>query len=126
MSQPVVRVELTQTNFRPGDELAGAFVIPGGLPTNTKSLELSVLWHTSGKGTEDMGVSFYQGWKSEDDTLADLPNPSTFTVSLPQTPWTYDGTLIKIHWLVRVRLRYGGEYEVVVEAPFTLSPAGAT
>jgi hypothetical protein len=125
MTEPAIHLELAAPRYLPGAELAGVFVIPGGPPEDTRSVELSVLWRTSGKGTEDFGVTFYQAWKAEDGTLATLPNPNTFTVKLPQTPWSYDGELIKIHWLARVRLRYGppgNTQEVVREAEFLLAP----
>lgn len=123
--EPDVRVELAATAYPPRGELAGVFVIAGGPPPDTRSVELSVLWRTSGKGTEDIGVVFYQGWKPDDGTLAGLPNPNTFAVVLPPTPWSYDGPLIKIHWLARVRVRWGGEgdaRELVRDAEFTLTP----
>ena len=124
MTEPDIHVEVSGAAFRPGDELSGAFVIPGGPPEDTESVELSVLWHTSGKGTEDLGVIHYQGWTAADATLADLPNPGTFSVRLPNTPWSYDGTLVKIHWVARVRVRFGTAGEVVAEAPFVLAPRG--
>src|SRR5262245_12628677 len=125
MSHSEARLELAAAAYRPGDELAGVFVIPGGPPTDTRSVELSVLWHTSGKGTEDIGVIFYRAWKVDDGTLAELPNPHTFAVPLPRAPWSYDGELIKIHWLARLRLRFGPEghtEEVLRDAEFTLAP----
>lgn len=123
MTDPDIRIELVASAYRPGEELAGAFVIPGGPPVDTRSVELSVLWHTSGKGTEDLGVIHYRAWKAEDETLAGLPNPGTFTVALPRTPRSYNGELIKIHWLARVRLRWGEPghtSELVRDAEFTL------
>ena len=123
--EPEVRLELIETTHRPGGELAGAFVIPGGPPPDTRSVEFSVLWRTSGKGTEDIGVIHYRGWKQPDGTLADLPNPHAFTLALPKTPWSYDGELVKIHWLARVRVRWGPEgdtRELVRDAEFTLTP----
>lgn len=121
-----VRVELAATACPPGGELAGVFVLAGGPPPGTKSVELSVLWHTSGKGTEDMGVVHYQAWKPDDGTLGALPNPGTFAVKLPRSPWSYDGGLLKIHWLARLRVRweqFGRTLEHVRDAEFTLSPA---
>lgn len=123
--EPDVRLELAATAYPPRGELAGVFVIAGGPPPDTRSVELSVLWRTSGKGTEDIGVVFYRAWKPDDGTLAEFPNPNTFAVVLPPTPWSYDGTLIKIHWLARVRVRWGGEgetRELVRDAEFTLAP----
>src|SRR5262245_29949120 len=105
--EPEVRVELNGAEYRPGDEVSGAFVIPGGAPPDTESVELSVLWHTSGKGTEDLGVIHYRSWSAADGTLAAMPNPGTFSAVLPRTPWTYDGELVKIHWVARVRVRHG-------------------
>lgn len=125
MHGPEVRLELAATAYRPGDELAGAFVVAGGPPPDTKSVEFSVLWRTSGKGTEDLAVIHFRAWTAEDGTLAGLPNPHTFAVPLPRTPWSCDGELIKIHWLARVRLRYGEPgrtHEVVRDAEFTLAP----
>jgi hypothetical protein len=122
--EPEVRVELTGDRFHPGDEVGGAFVLPGGAPADAESVELSVLWHTSGKGTEDLGVIHYQGWSAADGTLDAMPNPGTFAVRLPNTPWSYDGTLVKVHWVARVRVRYGATGEVVAEAPFVLAPRG--
>ena len=127
MSHSEARLELAATAYRPGGELAGAFVIPGGPPAGTRSVEFSVLWHTSGKGTEDIGVVYYRAWKADDDTLAAMPNPYTFAVPLPRAPWSYDGELVKIHWLARLRLRFGEPghtREVVRDAEFTLTPAG--
>ena len=48
MTESDARVELGRTDNRPGDELAGAFVFPGGPPADAESVELLVLWHTSG------------------------------------------------------------------------------
>ncbi|MFO0798124.1 MAG: hypothetical protein U0804_11670 [Gemmataceae bacterium] len=120
--KPEVRVEIVGGRFHPGDELRGAFVLPGGPPADADSVEVSVLWHTSGKGTEDLGVIHFQDWTTAAGTLPELPNPGTFAVRLPNTPWSYDGTLVKIHWVARVRLRFGGAGEVVAEAPFVLAP----
>lgn len=127
MTEPDIRLELAATACTPGGELAGVFVISGGPPPDTRSVELSVLWRTSGKGTEDIGVVFFQAWKAEDGTLAALPNPNTFAVNLPRTPWSYDGELIKIHWLARVRVRHGipgHTEETICDAEFILVPAG--
>jgi hypothetical protein len=126
MAEPDIRIELAIPRYTSGDELSGVFVIAGGPPADTRSVELSVLWRTSGKGTEDIGVVHYQAWTPEDGTLTALPNPNTFTARLPRTPWSYDGELVKIHWLARLRLRYGrpgDTQEVVRDAEFTLVPA---
>ena len=126
IDDPTIRLELATTSYPPRGELAGVFVIAGGPPADTRSIEFSVLWRTSGKGTEDIGVVHYQAWKPEDGSLAALPNPNTFAVALPPTPWSYDGQLIKIHWLARLRIRWdsgGRSRETVEDVEFTLAPA---
>ena len=127
--EPSIRLELAARSLAPRGELAGVFVIAGGPPTDTKSIEFSVLWRTSGKGTEDIGVVHYEAWKPDDGTLAALPNPNTFAVVLPPTPWSYNGNLVKIHWLARLRVRWeslGRTREVVKDVEFTLNPAART
>ena len=104
LDKPDVRVEVAGERFHPGDEVAGAFVLAGGPPADCESVEFSVLWFTSGKGTEDLGVVHYQRWATADGTLGELPNPGSFAVRLPNTPWSYDGTLVKIHWAARLRV----------------------
>lgn len=124
--EPDIRLELAARAYPPRGELAGVFVIPGGPPPDTRSVELSVLWRTSGKGTEDIGVVHYQAWNAADGTLEGMPNPNTFAVILPPTPWSYDGELVKIHWLARVRVRWealGRTRELVRDTEFTLAPA---
>jgi hypothetical protein len=126
--EPDLRLELIGTALRPGGELAGAFVIPGGPPPGTRSVEFSVLWHTSGKGTEDLQAIHYRAWKNDDGTLATLPNPHAFTVTLPKTPWSYDGKLVKIHWVARLRVRWvsdGRTHEALRDTEFVLTPEGA-
>ena len=126
IDEPSIRLELAAPAYPPRGELAGVFVIAGGPPPDTKSIEFSILWHTSGKGTEDIGVVHYQAWKTNNGTLDAMPNPNTFAVKLPSTPWSYDGQLIKIHWLARLRLRWeslGRSREVVKDVEFTLGPA---
>jgi hypothetical protein len=122
--EPEARVDIAGDRFHPGDEVGGAFVLPGGPPADTESVAVSVLWHTSGKGTEDLGVIYFRDWTTADGTLPELPNPGTFSVRLPNTPWSYDGTLVKVHWVARVRVRFGTAGEVVAEAPFVLAPRG--
>jgi hypothetical protein len=122
---PDIRVELAATTYCGGEELTGELVIADGPTAATQRVEFSVLWHTSGKGPEDLGVIHFQVWKAEDGSIAQMPNPNTFAVKLPRTPWTYDGELIKIHWLVRVRLRFdlsGVPGEVGQDVPFVLIP----
>src|SRR5262249_25096901 len=103
MSQPEIEVRLEQEAYQGGDLLAGAFVIEAGSDDELTTLELSVLWHTSGKGDEDMGVIYFEDWSAAQGKPFDRSRPHGFEVRLPRTPLSYDGFLLKIHWCVRVR-----------------------
>jgi hypothetical protein len=120
MSSPPIQVRLEQECYRPGELLAGAFALSADEPAELTRLELSVLWHTEGKGDEDLGVIHFEEWSGERAASFDLCQPHGFSVTLPRTPLSYDGVSIKIHWCARVRARWAGREETVAEAPFLL------
>jgi hypothetical protein len=118
MSECDVVVRLEQQSYRPGDELMGAFRVIGE-PLQQYTIELSVLWRTEGKGDEDLGVILFEEWSPQARPFAfDLPQP--FRIHLPRSPLSYDGVLIKIRWLARVRVRWGAAGERLAEEPFQL------
>ena len=113
-----MELRLDQESYRPGEALTGVFQVDGEPPEEYR-LELSVLWHTEGKGDEDLRVILFQEWSSEKKPL-DFEQPQSFSVRLPRTPLSYDGQLIKILWLVRVRMRWIPYGEMLTETPFLL------
>jgi len=121
MPADMIRLQLEQEEYAPGDLLVGAFCLDEQ-PPDLESVELSVLWQTEGKGDEDLDAIHHTAWNRSTDTLASLANPQEFSVTLPRSPWSYDGTLIKICWCVRVRARWGRQGEEVCEASFQLGP----
>lgn len=120
MSTLEAAVRLEQHTHHPGDELLGAFRIVGE-PSEKYTIELSVLWRTEGKGDEDLGVILFQEWSSETRPF-DFDQPQAFSIRLPRSPLSYDGELIKIRWLARVRVRWGSEGEALAEESFVLAP----
>jgi hypothetical protein len=120
MSRPEIEVRLEQEAYRPGDLLAGAFALEAGPDDELVNLELSVLWHTSGKGDEDMGVVHFEDWSAEQGRPFDRGRPHGIEVRLPRTPLSYDGFLIKVHWCVRVRARWARGQPTMREVPFQL------
>jgi hypothetical protein len=123
MSEPRGSIRLEKDAYRPAELLAGAFQITGD-PLERYTIELSVLWRTEGKGDEDLGVILFQEW-TQGEVPFDFRAPQEFTVELPRSPLSYDGVLVKIHWLARVRLRWPSESEVIAEEPFRLGPVRA-
>ena len=119
-------VELATAVCRPGDELAGTFAVPGGLPPDARTVELSVLWEATSQAAPTV-VLYRDLGGGGLGTLRELADPQPFAVRLPAAPWSYAGRLVTIGWLARVRVRCGGDgrlREVVREAPFIVSPTG--
>lgn len=128
MSEPTVFVGFAndQRHYRPGDILSGHYRVEGIDPAQLEALELSVLWHTEGKGGEDLAVHLFQRFLADDNGRLDGRQAGWFSTELPPSPLSYEGRIVKIHWCVRVRLFFSGGREIVREEPFQLghvSPA---
>ena len=104
----------------PGDVLEFEFSIHRIAPEKIDSLEASVLWATEGKGSEDIGVLFFERLSGNELTSAPLENPRVLTTRLPQCPLSYEGRLMKIRWCVRLRLFLSDGREISAEQPFYL------
>jgi hypothetical protein len=107
-------------SFNPGDLLAGQFVLEGIAPEDLRSVELSVLWHTEGKGEEDMSVHFFERLDPQNGQEFNPLLPHLFSTTLPNSPLSYAGFIVKICWCVRVRVFLARGKELSVEVPFQL------
>jgi len=91
----VITIAIDQTRLAAGSVLRGRVSFDeeeGG----RGSVELSVLWETSGKGDTDLGVLQFE-------TITNARGEHAFEAQLPLLPLTYDGVIVKIGWLVRAR-----------------------
>lgn len=106
--------------YHPGETLAGSygFDFVGG--DEIQAVEISVLWHTEGKGSEDMGVHAFWRHAIEKGDWIDPRRPGRFSTVLPKSPLSYSGVLIKLFWSVRVRLYLENGLETVEDLPFRL------
>jgi hypothetical protein len=122
MSEPdvVVGFESDQRVFRPGEILSGHYRVSGIDPAQLTALELSVLWHTEGKGDEDLAVHLFQRFLADEAGRLDGRQAGWFSTQLPPSPLSYDGRIVKIQWCVRVRLFLAGGREIVREEAFQL------
>jgi len=84
-------------------------------------LEASVLWFTEGKGDVDLQVHSFHQWNASDLQQLDLSLWHGFRCELPFSPLSYEGTLLRINWCVRMRLFCEGGKEIVVQTPFHLT-----
>ena len=106
--------------YYPGETLVGNYSISDDRSSIVESLEISVLWRTEGKGSEDVGVHAFWKLSSLDGDWIDPLRPGRFSTKLPKSPLSYEGNLIKIRWYARIRAFLANGTQLVDEAPFRL------
>jgi hypothetical protein len=116
----VIRIDGTKRQFEPGELIGGDYFIDGAAPDQVRAAELSVLWHTEGKGDEDLAVHHFDRISMETNPDWDPRQPRSFEAKLPNSPLSYDGVIVKIRWRVRVRAFLVGGRELVEEQRFQL------
>ena len=87
------------------------------------AIESSVIWVTEGKGEEDIGVHFFERRNRASFAIDTFDRPQRLSTVLPQSPLSYDGQILKVRWLVRVRLFLTGGREFIFDRQFQLSLA---
>ena len=122
MKDPHVSLRLIGDSriFYPGQTLSGEFFVDTPNQQDVKAVELSVLWHTEGKGDEDLAVHFFQRIANDSGEEVDLRRTQQFHTVLPSTPLSYDGVIVQIFWCVRLRVYPRAGREVVAEQSFQL------
>jgi len=106
--------------YRPGDTLECEYQVDAVALEEVKAIESSVMWWTEGKGDEDFGVHHFERRTVSDSPDHDLRNLHRFQTVLPNSPLSYDGRIVKIHWCVRVRVFLKQGKETFFEQPFLL------
>ncbi|MDR2760989.1 MAG: hypothetical protein LBB88_00120 [Planctomycetaceae bacterium] len=121
--QPEITISLDGRGSRlynVGDTLAGSYWFDYVGGDEIHAVEVSIIWHTEGKGNEDLGVHAFWRFSIESGDWIDPRRPGRFSTILPRSPLSYSGILIKISWLVRVRLFLSDGRETVEEITFHL------
>ncbi|MEM6365137.1 MAG: hypothetical protein AAF745_11960 [Planctomycetota bacterium] len=90
------------------------------------AIEISVLWHTEGKGDTDLHVHHFERLDEEQIRRSGLADEQSLTCELPATPLSYHGRLIRLRWCVRMRLFLSDGREIVTDQPFYLVAPGST
>jgi len=116
----VIHLDDDRRAYRPGETLAGEYRIESLEAEAVKAIEASVLWHTEGKGDEDMAVHEFWRRDAEEDLPLDLRRPERFSTVLPNSPLSYDGQIIKVRWCVRVRVFVRRGRDLAEEREFQL------
>lgn len=104
--------------YLPGEELSLEYRFTGLAPAALEALEISVLWHTEGKGDEDLAVHFFERLAGGDGHWPALGG--RFQVRLPESPLTYQGVIVKLRWCARLRAFLAGGKQLVDEQVFQL------
>jgi hypothetical protein len=117
---PEVEIRLAHdpANFAPGEELRGEVrVTARDIPPI--ATEVSVLWHTEGRGDEDFAVHHFERFEYDSGAAWDLAVHALRT-QLPLSPLSYEGVVVKIRWCVRARVFTQRGRDLVLEQPFQL------
>jgi hypothetical protein len=122
MTQPRLKLEIDEPMrvYFPGDTLTGQFSLQGVKGHEVRAVELSVLWHTEGKGDEDMSVHHFERFEPQAGDAQDFSEAHGFQTKLPASPMSYRGLIVKICWCVRVRAFLERGKELSREVPFQL------
>lgn len=124
---PLIAIRIRSPNgvFHPGDRLECEYQIDAIQPSEIQAVETSVLWYTEGKGDEDLGVHYFERYTPSDVIDGDVRQLHCLHTVLPRTPLSYNGTIVKIRWCVRVRLFWGRGKETFADRVFQLLPRPA-
>ena len=121
----VIRLDGRQPVCRPAETLSGQYWIESLAAGTLKALEVSVLWHSEGKGDEDMAVHEFWRRDADDGPPIEPSRPERFSTTLPNSPLSYEGRIVKLRWCVRVRaFPYRGK-ELLGEKAFQLGSVPA-
>lgn len=115
-----LRLATLQPGLEPGDILDFEYCIQRVSAQMIDRLEVSVAWYTEGKGSEDIGVHFFESHPRSELAKMALSQPRRIAVKLPHTPLSYEGKLFKIRWCARLRLFLADGREKTAEQRFYL------
>jgi hypothetical protein len=106
--------------YQPGETLSGKYHVAGLKPSEACTVEISVVWYTDGQGDEDLAVHHFERFCTAERREVDLRHPQCFRTTLPPSPLSYAGSIVKIRWCVRLRIYLPRGKELFREAPFQL------
>ncbi len=116
----MIRLLGLQPTYMPGDTLEFEYRVVNVEHTSIVAVEASVVWVTEGKGTEDLGVHFFQRLTGASLSAIDWSIAQPIQCPLPSSPLSYEGKLLKISWCVRVRFYFNDGTELMAQQPFYL------
>ena len=126
-AQPAVSVSLCREDgiYEGGETLTATWRVSRVTIDRLQAVELSVLWHTEGKGDEDLHVHHFDRLDEHHLRRLGLADQQSSQCELPVTPLSYHGRLISVRWCIRLRLFMSDGREIVTEQPFHLVSPGS-
>jgi hypothetical protein len=94
MSEMKIAVRKHPAAYSPGEEIAGG--VQWKLDKMPQSVEVRLLWHTTGRQFEDVGVVAsvrFDG--AQDDT-------QSFSFAAPVAPYSFTGQVVALTWALEV------------------------
>ena len=110
--------------YEAGRELAARWRIRRVSIDDIQSVEVSVMWHTEGKGDEDLHVHHFHRIGESQIRRIGLADQQSLNCKLPASPLSYHGHLIHLRWCLRLRLFLTDGREILAEQPFHLVAQG--
>ena len=102
MSDLQLQLQDGRTGFLPGESMTGTASWQVANPP--AKAELSLIWATRGKGTQDMDM--VQTIPFSDPQARDS---RPFKITLPESPYSFSGQLISLIWMLELNLDPGDE-----------------
>ncbi len=102
MSGGSVSIALERLAYEPGETLRGSYRVMMADPSRLEEVEVTIGWHTEGKGRMARGVEQREIHRPGEGSLDD-DGSGTFSAVMPASPLSYDGVLLSIRWAVRIR-----------------------
>ncbi len=121
-AEPAIGLRLLslQNAVEPCDTLELEYCVQRVSMEQIDRLELSIVWFTGGKGTEDIGVHLFESLTPDQLSASQLERPVRLSTVLPAGPLSYEGKLFQIRWCARIRLFLTNGREITSEQPFYL------
>ncbi|MBI5154403.1 hypothetical protein HZA57_04115 [Candidatus Poribacteria bacterium] len=128
MPDPIIRLSLVldcpADAVEPGAKLGGVVRAESAAPWEAIYFEVVASWLTSGKGTSDREVAAALALAPKGSTVP-AAGEFPFLLQLPEMPWTYQGTVLKIYWMLGVYAKPRGADEAHLEMGFAMRPPAA-
>ncbi len=109
-----LRIELEGSGAwaRPGGEVTGRLRWEAGEAPG--EIEVRLLWYTEGRGSRDVGVVERRVFEA-----AAPAGELAFRLPVPEGPYSFQGRLITLRWVVEAEARGGG---MLVQEPLVVGP----